>query len=117
MKKFPILSKIKSLNDSLANLNYLQSTIKRATMVNSFAVPLPRSSWVCGLLICNTNGGGNGIYYIESTGSSFTGTKIASNQGNNQVISGTYSNGVLTLTATLNSNTLRFDYAVWIGLG
>lgn len=114
------LNALKSSVDSLnSNLTPISKVIKTAKAVYNFTIPLDRNNWVCGLLICNTNGGGNGVYYIDvmNTGT-FGSTAIGVNYGNVTVIEGEFTNNNLVLKARNPSlgKYMIFDYAIWIGI-
>ena len=98
-------------------LGMLPRVIQTAAGVSEFQVEQNRNNWICGLLICNTDGGGNGVYYIDVMDQGTFGvTTIAKNSGNNTVIGGSFSGNKLILTATLNGTRLVFYRATWIGL-
>lgn len=94
----------------------LDSRVYRATNVYGLNIPVRANTWMCGLLICNTNGGGNGVYYVENLNSStVTVTAIKTNSGNLTQITGTISNGIMTLTGSTSTiSNLRFDRATFI---
>ena len=98
-------------------LGMIPRVIQTAAGVSEFEIDQNRNNWICGLLICNTDGGGNGVYYIDVMNQGTFGvTTIAKNQGNNTVINGSFTGNKLILTAKLNGTSLIFYRATWIGL-
>lgn len=105
--------------EQLARKSELNKGIQTASYVYNFTVNVSRTTWICGILLSNSNGGGNKIEAISVANAGQVAiTTIFNSAGNNAVTSCDASQtGKLIFSVKNSSGTaLRFDEVTWVGM-